>query len=330
MTAKAPHLAVVLACTRPRAVLDCLDGLDGQEGSDELEVFVVGDVPDPRPEPRWSFPVTWIPCADRHANVRRNLGIEASSAARVAILDDDTVPQPGWVAAALELDAADLCIRTGPEGPVRTDRTARLLHAVYANPIGEVSSAHHTAAAQPVAWYQIPFSNFVASRRVFDQLGLPATDIPWDMDDFDFCIRGRGSVRFEADPRLEVLHDRYPSSVRQFLKYVARLRIRTGEKVVTHPGVYLRIPAVSAAAGAAWLGPAACLLLPPVALAGALGYAGLMTAQVPTAARAVGLRDAPRYLLVLTAIHGLTLGGMQYGMVRAAGRKLKIRRGGRR
>ena len=316
------ELAVVIPCTRPERVVESLDALAGQPGAEGLEVFVVGDRPDPPPAPRWPFEVTWLAMEQRHANLRRNAGIEGSTAPRIAILDDDAVPEHGWLEAALTVAPGELLIRTGPEQPYRTDRTARLAWAVLASPVGEVSGGHHARRAAPVAWYRVPFSNFVASREVFDRVGLPAVDIPWDMDDFEFCLRARHDVAFEADPLLRVRHDRYPSSLRQFLGYVKRLRVRTGEKVVTHPGVYLRIPAVAACAAVPWLA-APALVFPPVWAAASVGYAGLLASQVPHAARLVGWRRVPAFLGLMAAVHGLTVAGVQVGIARAGLRKLR-------
>ncbi len=319
-----PALSVVIACTRPERVAETLDALAAEPEGAGIEVFVVGEGPETPPGPdRWPFPVTWIPMEERHANRRRNAGIGRASAPRIAILDDDAVPEPGWLDAALTVEPGELLIRTGPERPYRTDPTASLAFAVYASPVGEVSSGHHARRASPVAWYRVPFSNFVAGAEVFERIGLPREDIPWDMDDFDFCLRARGVVAFEADPALRVRHDRYPSNLRDFLSYVKRLRVRTGEKVVTHPGIYLRIPAVVACAAIPWVAAPAVLAAPPLGAAASLGYMGLLASQVPHAVRQVGWRRVPAFLGLMAAVHGVTVAGVQVGMVRAAVRRLR-------
>lgn len=328
MTKKA-QVAVVIPCTRPDRVVETLDALAAQPRASEVEVFVVGEELAPPPEAdRWPFSVSWLSMEERHANRRRNEGIERSTAPRIAILDDDAIPEAGWLEAALSIGPEELLIRTGPERPYRTDLAASLAYAVYASPVGEVSSGHHARHASPVAWYRVPFSNFVASRAVFERVGLPSVDIPWDMDDFDFCLRARDSVAFEADPALQVRHDRYPSSVREFLGYVKRLRVRTGEKVVTHPDVYLRIPAVAACAAVPWVAVPAALLVPPIGAAASLGYVGLLASQIPHAVRRVGWRRVPAFMGLMVAVHGLTVAGVQVGMLRSGFRRLRCASGG--
>lgn len=325
-----PALAVIIACTRPDRVPECLDGLGGQPGAERIEVFVVGDRPEPVPPAgRWPFEVTWVRLEDRHANVRRNAGIERSTAPRIAVLDDDAVPRDGWLEAALRLEPGDLRIRTGPELPYRREAKARLVHAVYASPVGEVGSGHHTRRATPVAWYRIPFSNFVTTRAVFDRVGLPAVDVPWDMDDFEFCLRARPAVTFESDPDLEVLHDRYPASFREFLGYVIRLRVRTGEKVITHPAVYLRIPAVAACAIGSWTVLPAMVLIPPLGVVGGLAWSVVLGSQVPYAVRTVGWRETPSLLGLMAALHGVTAVAVPAGMARATWSGVRRRLGRR-
>ena len=322
-------LAVVIACTRPKQVLQGLDALGVQPGAERVEVHVVGDVPEPLPSPeRWPMSVRWVRCAERHANTRRNIGIRGSTAPRVAILDDDVATEPGWLAAALSVSPSEFVLRTGPEVVMSAERGARIAWAVYASPVGEVSSGHHLTVAEQVAWYRIPFSNAVTTRALLDRAGPLREDIPWDMDDFDFCLRVRALARFEADPALRVRHDRYAADPAEFLRYVWRLRRRTGEKIVSHPDVYLRIPAVVAAAGlGAGLVAAAPLLLlaPPLGLAAGTAYGALLASQIPHARRRLELGELPRFLALMASVHAATIVGVQFGLVRGIRARLRGR-----
>ena len=312
-----PELSVVIPCSRPDSVPDSLKGLAAQTEGREIEAFVVGRLPEPLPgASRFPFPVDWIATEQTHPNHRRNLGIERCRARRIAMLDDDAVPLQGWLDAALSLPEQGMVIRTGPESPARQSAGARLVHAVYSSPVGEVSSGHHTSRAKGVAWYQVPFSNFLTTRELLDAYGPLDEDIPWDMDDFDLCFRARKTAAFEADPRLRVSHDRYPDSPRDFLRYMARLRLRTGVKLVTHPRVYWRVPAVAACACFPWTAAVCIALEPMLAPAGLGAYAVLLACQLPRAAGTVGLRRAGRYLALATAVHATTLACVQVGILK--------------
>ena len=118
-------------------------------------------------------------------------------------------------------------------------------------------------------------------------MGLLATDIPWDMDDFEFCHRARSIVTFENVPELEIAHDRYPDSVKAFLAYKWRLRVRTGEKLISHPSLYGRIPSVLLCALLPWLLLSSFWIVPiPAPEWGAallLVYVAILTTQLGTA-----------------------------------------------
>jgi len=312
--AKNPALSIIVPCTRPECAVRCLEGIAGQQGSETVEAFVVGDVPDDAPR-TFPFPVHWIASGQIHPNTRRNRGIELSSAPRIAILDDDTIPLNGWLERALMLDPGELVVRTGPELPVRESSAAKLAHAVYAGPIGEVSSGHHTPVATKVAWYMVPFSNLITTRKLLERIGTLDESIPWDMDDFSFCHRARGICRFESDPRLLVRHDRYPDSISRFIRYFARLRFRTGVKLVTHPGIYWMIPAVAACALFPLVAAGLLLAVPGILIPGAALYALLLCTQIPRALKTVGPARTPGFLGLTAVVHGVTVSCVLAGLV---------------
>ena len=311
MRPPAPELTVVVPCTRPARVEECLRALSTEPDAHRIEVFVVGELPRAAPSAR-PFSLHLIPLADRHANARRRRGLGAGVAPRVAFLDDDAVPEPGWLGAALELPIADLVVRTGPELPFREGARARLVHAVSASPVGEVGSGHHHHRSRAIAWYRVPFCNFVASRRVFEVVGEPSVTLPWDVGDFEVCLRARGLVAFEADPRLRVRHDRYPDDVGAYLAALAGRRVATGDKLVTYPRIYGRIPPVLGCALFPWLALAA----PALAPLGLGAYVGVLASQVPRALRHGGLAAVPPFLGLLAATHAVTVVSVQVGIAR--------------
>ena len=80
-----------------------------------------------------------------------------------------------------------------------------------------------------------------------------ATDIPWDMDDFHFCYHARSDVTFYNNPEMAICHDRYPDSFSRFFAYRWKSRVRTGEKLISHPYLYGRIFPVIACALSPWV-----------------------------------------------------------------------------
>lgn len=311
MTRPAPELTVVIACSRPDGAARCVRALAAQPEAARIEVFVVGDVP-PAPDPPPPFPLHRVPLAEPHANARRRRGLAEGRAPRVAFLDDDAAPEPGWLAAALEVPPGALVARTGPELPLSDGATAKLVHAVSASPIGEIGSGHHHRRPRRVAWYRAPFCNFVTTRRVFEVVGEPSIDHPWDVDDFELCLRARRRVTFEADPRLVVRHDRYPDDVGRYLSELMRRRVGTGRRLVAHPDIYTRIPPVVACALAPWV----LLAIAPLGPLAVGAYLAALASQAPRARRLVGAPAVPAFLGVLAASHAVTVLGVQLGVLR--------------
>lgn len=313
-----PLLSIVIAVTRREALEACLYGLETQSGAHPFEVFAVGDVDGVDFQPT-RFSLTLVPCASRHANVRRNLGIARSRGALVGLLDDDTIPDPHWVETALELDPNGCIILTGPERPVAQGPQARLVYAVSRSRLGAGTKSHVNQCCEPVCWYQVPFCNCVVPRRIFDLTGPLAEDIPWDMDDFEFCLRAREVVTFANEPRLSLRHDRYPDSVLDYLRYRFRLRRRTGEKLISHPWLYGRILPVLAVAAFPWAAFLLTVLLSGQALffwSFIASFYGLgLLGHIPAAYAHGGWKTVPPYLGLMAAHHAVTVTGVCLGTI---------------
>jgi glycosyltransferase involved in cell wall biosynthesis len=323
-----PALSVIVPCTRPRQVRDSLEGLARQSDPSRLEAIVVGDVEALRGLAT-PFALDLVPCPELHANLRRNLGIERARAERIAFLDDDAVPLPGWLDAALAVDPAGDAIATGPELPLGESPTARLLYAVVCNPWAEGTTAHVDFRAREIGWIDVPFCNAVLPARAFREVGPLSTDVPWDMDDFEFCSRARRRYRFRNDPALRIRHDRYPDRLGPWLRDKWHQRVRIGNKLVTHSGVYGRIPAVVLAAAWPLAALAAALLVPGSLLfwiaAAAAAYALFLALQARPGRRALGVRRLPAYLGVVACLHVITLVGVPWGAARETWRSLRDR-----
>jgi hypothetical protein len=318
MLTHAPLLSIVIAATRPEALVACLQGLEAQSGTQPFEVLAVGDVDGVDFQPS-RFALALVPCASRHANVRRNIGIARSHGALVGLLDDDTIPDPHWVETALELDPDGDTILTGPERPVAQGPHARLVYAVSRSKLGAGTKSHVNQCCEPLCWYQVPFCNCVIPRRIFTLAGPLAEDIPWDMDDFEFCMRAREVARFANEPRLSLRHDRYPDSVLDYLRYRFRLRRRTGEKLVSHPWLYGRILPVLAVAAFPWAAFLLTVLLSGQALFFwsfmATFYSAGLLGHIPAAYGHGGWKTVLPYLGLMAAHHAVTLTGVCLGTI---------------
>ncbi len=311
-----PLLSIVIAVTRPNALEACLQGLEEQQGEGCFEVIAVGDVDGVRFEAA-RFALTLVPCGQVHANVRRNLGLSHSRGSLVAFLDDDTIPDAHWVETALTLDPESLTILTGPERPVATGKQAQLIYAVSKSRLGAGTKSHINPRREAVCWYQVPFCNCVLPRRVIKLVGPPAEDIPWDMDDFEFCMRAREVADFANEPRLSLRHDRYPDSVPDYLRYRFRLRRRTGEKLVSHPWLYGRILPVLAVAAFPWAAFLLTVLLSGQALffwSFVASFYGVgLLGHIPAAYGHGGWKTILPYLGLMAAHHAVTLTGVSLG-----------------
>ena len=326
-----PSLSIIIACTRPQTVLQCLDGLSKQEGQIIFEVIIVGNCP-AIIDTYQRFSLRLIDCQAKHANIRRNKGIENSKAPLIAFLDDDTIPDPHWVAQALQLNPNDKLIITGPERPTRDHWKSRLAFAVSQNKITEGLPGHVNQKSAFVSWTEVPFCNCVIPKAIFDQIGYPATDIPWDMDDFEFCNRARRVAQFVNVPKLSVCHDRYPDSITKFILYKAKLRIRTGEKLISHPNIYWKIPAVVLSALCPYLLIMTLIIIPlmidspfyisVISLAGL--YLIIILSQIPIAISKIGFRMCLLYLAMIAIIHFVTVASVHAGIISRLFSKIRL------
>jgi hypothetical protein len=289
-----------------------------------VEVIVVGDIKGIK-NVYEGLQLILIPCEDLHVNIRRNLGIQHSNAPRLAFLDDDSIPRPGWVQEALKLCPTEKRFLTGPEYPIERGKISSLIYAVCKNRFCEGDKAHFINKRACVSWLEVPFCNLIAPRLIIDQIGLPATDIPWDVDDIEFCFRARPHVVFENIPELAIYHDRYPDSIRSFLSYKWRRRVRTGEKLISYPHLYFRKTPVVIGACLPWV-----ILTIAIAFSMTFSiasktlimtllilYMTLLLSQVGPAYRFGGWYSVFPYLGLLSSIHLVSFTGVQWGILKS-------------
>lgn len=235
------ELSIIVPCTKPKKAQLLLNGFTKQKGNHGFEVILVGNVPDN--ETNYPFHVAFIKTNDIHVNAKRNKGLEQSSGLFIALLDDDTVPSENWVEQALlSVNQHPNSLIAGRETPCQNSQDAKLAFAVSQLFITEGYKGHVNTKTESLNWWEVPFCNCVGNRQIF-QTGFDIS-IPWDMDDFHFCFAKKDEVTFYNNPSLIVKHDRYPNKLAHFLTYKWNLRVRTGEKIISHPQIYLKIPSM--------------------------------------------------------------------------------------
>ena len=326
-----PVVSVLVACTRPELIEGIARSLAADAGSVPYELLVAGDVAglgaglDPD---RWPAPTTLIDCDTIQLNLMRRLMASRARGQVIAFLDDDAVPQPGWLSVAATLPPDSTEVWTGPERPTRSTPGALLAAEIGASVLAEGYRGHVGVGDHPVRWYEAPFCNLVVGRELLERVGLPDPQMVWDLDDFDFCRRAAlHGATFRTRDDLCILHDRYPADTREWLARKARERRRTGEKLIRYPSIYLRIPSVVVAATAPWalVGLAALTvrrrraLLVPFGLA----YATAVAAEALRNGRRG--RRATEFALGMVALHVVSTAALQLGIGIGVGSRL-IRR----
>ncbi len=309
-------ISVIIAVSKPKQFLKCLDGFANQKTDFAFEIIGVGAVFE-MDSTNWPFPLKLIPCDTLHANVRRNIGVKHSVSARIGLMDDDCIPDENWINEACSHSHEKSIVVSGMELPLADSGSfSALSYKVLSTPITELSINHTLAKEQEIKWHEVVFCNCVLSKSAWENSGGFSESIPWDMDDFHFCYGLKERFIFLNSPRLKVQHNRYPTSFNKLIAYKWNLRVRTGEKIVTHPGIYLRVPAVVAAFLFPWLAfmisGFLLLVCPVVLLTILLVYMGLISFT--------SFRNYPAVLksaAILLSVQIITIVAIQYGFCRA-------------
>lgn len=103
-----------------------LSALARDTGPRPAQIIVVDDRCDPTEPLDVASPVAVLPCGGRGPAAARNTGWRASRTRWVCFLDDDVVPQPGWLQdLANDLTAAETAAAAGSQGALETPPTQR-------------------------------------------------------------------------------------------------------------------------------------------------------------------------------------------------------------
>ncbi|HEU5033457.1 MAG TPA: glycosyltransferase [Mycobacteriales bacterium] len=129
MAGSAPDVTVVIPThRRPQSLRRALEGLAGQQADFRWDVVVVDNDADGSAQlavaaaARSGLPVTYVAEARAGAAYARNTGVDIGTGAVLAFLDDDVMPQPGWLAAVAAPVLAGRAVAAG--GPVVLDPQA--------------------------------------------------------------------------------------------------------------------------------------------------------------------------------------------------------------
>lgn len=322
-------LSIIIACSRPTFIDECLKGFAAQQTNFQFEIIVAGNVAGIN---HATTNVRLLEVQEQHPNTKRNHGLTIAQANLVAIMDDDTIPCITWVQTAVDTSRNySGAVLTGPENVYPSANSfARLSHQLFSSPVAEFSKAHTHLKFEAVKWYDAPFCNVVFPKQIWIDAGGLDETIPWHMDDFHFFFGFRNKISFLNIPVLQICHNRYPASLLELIKYKWRLRTETGEKLMSHAQIYWRvIPVVVAFAVslASILSMLVLIFIKPVVVV-LLAVAYFVLLFLVTAWR-VGF-SVPSNVLkgvaIISSVHFISVAGLYFGLVREGVKRIFNRR----
>ncbi|MBP8846398.1 MAG: glycosyltransferase [Thermoanaerobaculia bacterium] len=214
---------VIPTFNRRRILGEVLQALDDQQGAPPFEIVVVDDGStdgtfDWLGERATAHPVRRLRQQNRGPAAARNRGVAAAAGAIVAFLGDDTVPEPGWLAAHwAEHQASPGAARLAVIG--YTAWHPRLRRTPFLEFINEQGPQFGYALIGDSR--NVPFNFFYTSNlslprdllleEPFDE-SFP--DPAWEDIEAAFRLFRRG-LRLVYEPRARVLHD-HPTDFRRF------------------------------------------------------------------------------------------------------------------
>ena len=265
-----PRVSVVIPThSRPQLLARCLEALAAQTlRRGDYEVIVVSDGPDARTRAtvrRSAFPVRHVEL-DRRSGpaAARNAGWRAAVSPIVAFTDDDTVPEPGWLAVGLAEIASGADAVTGG-----------IVMPLCAEPTDYERDAARLADAEFVTANCFVTRAMLAAVGGFDE----RFTLPWREDsDLHFRLIERGAVVRHATRALVVhpvraagwgvslaqqrkvlfdalLYKKHPRLYRQRIRRTPRFDYYAIVAALASAlsGLALDSPIVAAAAAAVWL-----------------------------------------------------------------------------
>jgi glycosyltransferase involved in cell wall biosynthesis len=216
--------SVVIPSYQRRDVLsEVLAALDAQRVAPPFEIVVVDDgsrdgTAEWLREMRTDRPFRLLEQPNRGPAAARNRGVAAATGERVAFLGDDTVPEPGWIAAH---DAA--ARRRGGAGLAvvgRIDWHPRMRSTPFLRHINEHGLQFGFALIDDPE--NVPFNFFYTSNLSLSRADLLAEPFDerfpypaWEDIEAAYRLTRRRGLRLVYEPAARVLHD-HPTDFRRF------------------------------------------------------------------------------------------------------------------
>jgi glycogen(starch) synthase len=168
---------------------------------------------------RWSSVVRSVSCPVAHLGMSRNIGVEAAAGEVVAFIDDDAIPEPGWLA---DLAAGYEGEQVAGVGGIVFDHTGmRLQYRLsvcdrVGNPRFDIEpplSAYLGPHADPFVYLQGTNASF--RRRCLEEIGGFDEEIEFYLDETEVCLQlvDRG-YELRPLPNAAVHHHYLPSHLR--------------------------------------------------------------------------------------------------------------------
>ncbi|WP_301712901.1 glycosyltransferase family 2 protein [Corynebacterium sp. P4_F2] len=186
----------------PESLDRVVEAVRAQDVTEEVEIIVADDGSDHVPHVPGATVVTQDDLGFRAA-AARNLGASHARGEILAFLDGDTVPEPGYLAAAARHVAADpraVVVGTRLTGPSRTEPQWL---------IDAWSTTHHLSAPDDTSWRFIISSVLTCSRDFFERIGgFDGTFVGYGGEDWEFGFRAwNHGATFIHEPHAIAVHD---------------------------------------------------------------------------------------------------------------------------
>lgn len=303
-----PRVSVIIACPGPSSYLDeALAGLSEQT-LPPYEVIVIPD--EDFTPPKTNFTLKILPSGKIRPAEKRNMGIDAAGGEIVAFLDDDTRPQPQWLAQACRHFSRPQVGASG--GPAITPPTeplmARLGGDVYASPLVSGNCRFRYVSERIRKVDDMPSCNLLVRTAILRELGGFNTRY-WPGEDTVLCLdvvnKGHEMV---YDPFAVVFHHRRPL-FGAHLRQIGRYAKHRGFFCRVFPQTSLRLSYMIPSLFVLGLvfGPVACIFWPVLwwAYLGIVGFYLLVTLLF-------AFKPKPHEWLIIWA--GIVLTHLWYGI----------------
>ena len=246
-----PAIAVIIAAFKPGPLIDdCLTALLKQKNVSDYEIIVVDSSTDGTVERiQQNFPTVRVIALQQqtHQSIARNIGIEHTQAAYIAITDQDCIPPPDWLNRLLAHHQQGSYAAVGGAVANGTPRSAvgTATYLIEFNEFLPIGQAR-------LVW-MIPHCNICFRRAVFAEVG-PFRPLPPGAEDlvFNVLLSQQGQQLF-YDPQIAVTHQNR-TGLAAFFRHQRRLGFGSaaarrvaplpGQVFVQHPVLAYGLPLV--------------------------------------------------------------------------------------